>query len=212
VSRFRDVARTVADRTRSARLWRATERALVPPPRSAFAECGSDVLLVAPVRIEGPEFMHFGSRILMHEQGWLMAKSLPGRAAPRLTIGNLNVFGRFTKIVCAGEVTFGDEVLLADNVYIADTHYRFDDPVIPIGRQPLAEPKPIRIGSGAFIGRNSIVGPGVTIGDNAYVGAGTVITNNVPARCVIVGSPARILRHYDDAAGAWRQGPPPSHA
>ena len=53
--------------------------------------------------------------------------------------------------------------------------------------------KPIRIGRGVFIGARAIVLKGVTIGDRAVVGAGAVVTQDVPARHVAVGNPARIL-------------------
>ena len=204
----RRVPRAMANRLRAARLWAMTERALVPPPPSAFASLGEGVLLMTPIRVEGAEFMSLQAGVRVHEQGWLMARRLPGHPEPRLTVGRFSVFGRFTKIVCTGHVSFGDECLIADGVYIADTHHRFDDPGVPIARQPLADPKPVTVGSGVFIGRQAVIGPGVTIGDNAYIGAGTPVTKDVPPRCVLVGDPPRIIRHYDDAAGEWLDGPP----
>jgi acetyltransferase-like isoleucine patch superfamily enzyme len=48
-----------------------------------------------------------------------------------------------------------------------------------------------------------IVLPGVTIGENAYVGAGAVVTGDVQARTVTAGNPARVVRRWDDASGAW---------
>jgi len=54
--------------------------------------------------------------------------------------------------------------------------------------------KPIRIGSGVWIGGGAIVLAGVTIGDGAVIGAGAVVTHDVPADSVAVGNPARIAR------------------
>jgi acetyltransferase-like isoleucine patch superfamily enzyme len=51
-----------------------------------------------------------------------------------------------------------------------------------------------RIGSRCFIGANAIVMPGVSIGDGVIVGAGAVVTKVVPAGCVVVGNPARVVR------------------
>ena len=39
---------------------------------------------------------------------------------------------------------------------------------------------------------------GVTIGENTVVGAGSVVTRDLPANCIAVGSPARVLRYLDD--------------
>ena len=47
---------------------------------------------------------------------------------------------------------------------------------------------------GARIGANATLLPGVTVGEDALVAAGSVVTRDVPARHIVVGSPAKILR------------------
>jgi acetyltransferase-like isoleucine patch superfamily enzyme len=47
---------------------------------------------------------------------------------------------------------------------------------------------------GARIGGGAILCPGIEVGEEAFVGAGAVVTRDVPARVVVVGNPARILR------------------
>ena len=51
---------------------------------------------------------------------------------------------------------------------------------------------------GARIGGGAVLCPGVEIGEEAFVGAGAVVTKDVPARVVVVGSPARVLREVPD--------------
>ena len=51
-----------------------------------------------------------------------------------------------------------------------------------------------RIGANCFIGGSSLILPGVEIGDNCVIGAGSVVTKSVPARSLVAGNPARILR------------------
>jgi acetyltransferase-like isoleucine patch superfamily enzyme len=46
----------------------------------------------------------------------------------------------------------------------------------------------------ARIGGGAILCPGIEIGEEAFVGAGAVVTRDVPARKLVVGSPARVLR------------------
>jgi putative colanic acid biosynthesis acetyltransferase WcaB len=49
------------------------------------------------------------------------------------------------------------------------------------------------IGNNVDIGSNvCIIGP-ITIGDNVKIGAGSVVVKDVPADCVVVGNPARIV-------------------
>jgi acetyltransferase-like isoleucine patch superfamily enzyme len=47
---------------------------------------------------------------------------------------------------------------------------------------------------GARIGGGAILCPGIEIGEEAFVGAGAVVTKDVPARKLVVGNPARVLR------------------
>jgi maltose O-acetyltransferase len=54
--------------------------------------------------------------------------------------------------------------------------------------------KPIRIGSGVWIGGGAIVLPGITISDGAVIGAGSVVTRDVPADTVVAGNPARVTK------------------
>jgi acetyltransferase-like isoleucine patch superfamily enzyme len=42
------------------------------------------------------------------------------------------------------------------------------------------------------------VGPGVTIGAGAVIGANAVVLEDVPARAVAVGAPARVVRRLDE--------------
>jgi acetyltransferase-like isoleucine patch superfamily enzyme len=58
-------------------------------------------------------------------------------------------------------------------------------------------PAPVVLGRNVWLGANVTVLPGVTIGDDAVVGAGSVVTRNVPARTVVVGTPARVVRSLD---------------
>ena len=50
------------------------------------------------------------------------------------------------------------------------------------------------IGSGAFIGCDTILVPPVTVGDQAMTGAGSVVNKDVPPSSLVVGVPARVLR------------------
>jgi len=50
------------------------------------------------------------------------------------------------------------------------------------------------IGSGAYIGSDSMLVAPVRIGRGAITGAGAVVTKDVPPRSVVVGVPARVIR------------------
>ena len=63
-------------------------------------------------------------------------------------------------------------------------------------RHELIEGPTIR--RGARVGAGAILCPAVEIGEEAFVGAGAVVTRDVPARALVVGSPARKLRDVAD--------------
>ncbi len=51
-----------------------------------------------------------------------------------------------------------------------------------------------RIGERCFIGARSVILPGIQIGDECVVAAGSIVTKDVPARCLVAGNPAQIIR------------------
>jgi serine acetyltransferase len=51
-----------------------------------------------------------------------------------------------------------------------------------------------RIGRNCFVGGRSLILPGVEVGDNSIIAAGSVVTRSVPARSIVAGNPARVIR------------------
>ena len=51
---------------------------------------------------------------------------------------------------------------------------------------------------GCWIGANAILLPGVEIGSNSIVAAGAVVTKSVPENVIVVGVPARVIKHIKD--------------
>jgi len=73
--------------------------------------------------------------------------------------------------------------------------YTATHPLDPVERASGVElARPITIGDDVWIGGHATVCPGVTIGDEAVVGAGSVVSRDVPARAIVAGNPARVLR------------------
>lgn len=61
---------------------------------------------------------------------------------------------------------------------------------------------PVKIEDGVWIGGGSIILPGVTIGRGSVIGAGSVVTRSIPADCVAVGNPCRVIKHIDNGDDA----------
>jgi maltose O-acetyltransferase len=91
---------------------------------------------------------------------------------------------------CAA-IEIGDDLQMAPAVQLYTAYHPLDRATRVAGWEAA---KPIRIGSGVWIGGGAIVLPGVTIGDGAVIGAGSVVTRDVPADTVVAGNPAKIMR------------------
>ena len=48
------------------------------------------------------------------------------------------------------------------------------------------------------VGGGVVLCPGVELGEEAFVAAGAVVTRDVPARAVVMGVPARVVREVED--------------
>lgn len=92
-----------------------------------------------------------------------------------------------------GGITIGDDTLIGHNTVLATLNHGMEP-----DRRAVMHPAPIVIGGNVWIGSNVTVLPGITIGDDAVVAAASVVTRDVPARGVVVGSPAHVVRTLDE--------------
>ena len=111
--------------------------------------------------------------------------------------------------ITAGEnVSIGNNVLIASKVYISDTahgQYSADEHSSPF-TIPLIRPlsfKPVVIEDNVWLGEGVCVLPGVTIGFGTIVGANAVVTKSIPAMSIAVGSPAKVIKKFNQATGIW---------
>lgn len=101
-------------------------------------------------------------------------------------LGERSFLNRRTEICCQQRVDIGAGCAIAWDVTITDTDYH------QVGDRPVSAP--VRIGDRVWIGARSVVLKGVIIGDGAIVAAGSVVVHDVPARSLVAGNPARVVR------------------
>ena len=68
------------------------------------------------------------------------------------------------------------------------------------GSRAPEEWKPARICKGASIGAGSTIHPNVVVGEGAIVGAGSTVDRDVPARALVAGNPAQVLKIVETPA------------
>ena len=89
-----------------------------------------------------------------------------------------------------GGIALSDDVMIGPNVQLISSGHPLD----PATRRALITTAPVHIGRGAWIAAGATVLQGVTVGEDAVVAAGAVVTKHVPARTLVAGVPARIIR------------------
>lgn len=179
------------------RFRRWIEREVRPARFGAF---GAGTVIHPPMTVTDPGRVEVGERTYVLAGSSLVVGGTG--AAARLRIGNGTYLGRDLTVVCAAEVSIGDDVMGSDRLYIADVEHTPG----PGGRRVVASPRPVRIEDGVFLGTGAMILPGVTVGARSLVAAGAVVTEDVPPGAVAAGNPARIVRHFDAATGAWLPG------
>lgn len=126
----------------------------------------------------------------------------------RTSIGEDTLVGRGSAVEFGAQV--GARVSIQTNVYVTALTVVEDDVFLgpgvvttndnAMGRHDGNEPlrgallrRACRIGAGA------VLVPGVEVGEEAFVAAGAVVSTDVPARAVVMGVPARMVREVPEA-------------
>jgi acetyltransferase-like isoleucine patch superfamily enzyme len=100
--------------------------------------------------------------------------------------------------VCEG-VTIEDYVFIGHGVvFINDSYPRATRPGGQLQTEADWKVERTLVKRGASIGSGATILSNVTIGEHAIIGAGSVVTRDVPARSIVAGNPARVIRSVPD--------------
>ena len=115
------------------------------------------------------------------------------------------------------DVRVGARVRIQTNVYLAAGSVVEDDVFLGPGALTTNDDTMGRHAAGVArrgavlrracrIGAGAVLTPGVEVGEEAFVAAGAVVTKDVPARAVVMGVPARVVREVpeEDLLESWR--------
>ena len=133
----------------------------------------------------------------------------------RSSIGPGSVIGRGS--VIDNDVSVGARVRVQSNVYLTAFTVVEDDVFVGPGVNTTNDNTMARHGDetpmrGALlrracrVGGSAVLTPGVEVGEEAFVAAGALVTRDVPARAVVMGVPARVVREVsdEDLLERWR--------
>lgn len=167
-----------------------------------FGAFGEGSIICFPVTsLMNERFIEIGENTMIGPHVALSAGMAPGQeclSQPVVRIGDRCLIGRGSGIVGHFSIDIGDDVWTGHHVYITDQNHGYDNVDIPISQQSMPE-KPVRIGSGSWLGHGTVVLPGADIGEHVVIGANSVVTGSIPSFSVAVGAPARVVKSMSEA-------------
>ena len=110
-----------------------------------------------------------------------------------ITIGEDSYVNFNCNFVDDGKITVGKKVMFGPAVTIVTVGH----PINPDMREYMYA-KPVSISDNCWIGANVTICPGVSIGENTVIGAGSVVIHDIPANCVAVGNPCKVIREIGE--------------
>ena len=109
-----------------------------------------------------------------------------------VTVENKVKIGKRCKLETEAYITALSEI--EDGCFIAPEVTFTNDNFLGRTKERFKFHKGVTVKRGGRIGANVTVLPGITIGEDALVAAGSVVTRDVPAKKLVMGSPARVRR------------------
>lgn len=106
----------------------------------------------------------------------------------RLSIGEDAAIGDRAILYSLGRIEIGPAATVSQGAHLCAGSHDYARADLPLLRPP------IRIGAGAWICADAFIGPGVAVGELAVIGARAVVMKDAPARAVLAGNPARIVK------------------
>ncbi len=115
---------------------------------------------------------------------------------PTAAVSKMARIGRgvaiFQNVTVTANAKIGDHVVILPNSIVSHDAQIGDYTCITGG---VCISSRVKIGHSCYLGTNSAIREGVKIGDLCLIGMGSVVLKDVPEKSVVVGNPARLLRH-----------------
>ena len=152
-------------------------------------QVGERVRLRGRPSIQNDGRMVIGSRVqLVSTAAKLELVAMEGGS---LEIGDRTLVNYGGSIAAAQSIRIGARCLIGTHAIIMDNDFHRLEPE---RRLEWPESRPIVIEDNVWLGGRVTVLGGVTIGEGSCIGAGSVVVDDIPARSLAVGVPARVIR------------------
>ncbi len=163
------------------------------------AKFGFYSYLGRPVYLSGIKFFHFGSKVRIYPN----ARIEVFRTGLFIIDDDVSI-GQNLHLICANKVKISTGTTISANVFISDVDHTFDNIAMHVMQQPLKISETY-IGPNSFIGYGVVILPGTHLGAGCVVGANSVVKGVFADYCMLVGSPAKLIKRYDLQDRCWKR-------
>lgn len=157
--------------------------------------------------IKGGKSLYFGRNVHVKKSGYFQfGNNCKIRSNVDLFCNSLVVLDNAdigTRTRLDGCVKIGKNVLIGPDCYISSVDHNYKNVDVPISESGIIDKGSIEIGNDSWIGVHSVILGSVKIGKHSVIGANSVVTKNVGDYTVVAGSPAKIVRYYDNNKKVW---------
>ena len=173
-----------------------------------FAYFGRSVSIHYSCEVLRPvtKYIQVGDNVGIGRDVWLNVTTDPEKTNPCIVLKDGCKIGRRSTISARNFICLEENVLLAPSVLIMDHNHEYSNPNKPIHEQGTSEGGRILIGQNCWLGHGAVIfcSKGeLVLGQNTVVGANAVVTRSFPARSVVAGNPAKLVRKYDEDSREW---------
>jgi len=169
-----------------------------------FGKVGPGCRIRRPLFIKNPRFIFLEGHNHIRDGVRMEGVDTWGeeRFNPRLLLGDGVSLEQNCHITFASDLIIGAGTMILFDVMITDIDHGYEAIGVPILEQRIRV-NTTRIGGGCFIGSGAKLQAGTILGRQCVIGANAVVRGEYPDYCVIVGSPATIIKRYDPNSGTW---------
>ena len=165
-----------------------------------FGGIGFPSFVVSPIILSNMKNIKIGRRVrVLHNSRMEVLDN-----QSRIVIQDNVTIGQGFHIICGGgcELVIGADTTISANVFISNISHEYKEVGVHIMNQSLVS-ESTSIGRNSFIGYGSVIQAGTVLGKHCVVGANSVVRGHFPDYSVIVGSPARVIKRYNDETKTW---------
>ncbi|MGZ3494522.1 MAG: acyltransferase [Thermodesulfobacteriota bacterium] len=171
--------------------------------RFLFGAYGKDVYIEPGVVINRPRFVHMGNHVRIKRNTSINLHPKDKKSKEILLfIGDNVIISESCFISACNHLVIEENVGISPNVMIIDNSRKPGDISLPSKEQKV-ESGYVRIGADSWIAYGACVLPNVTIGKHCIIGALSVVNKDIPPYSVAVGSPAKVVKHFDLEKRIW---------